>query len=143
MDPTLLPLVDLAFGMAEAIQANAAIAEARDAHPGARPTSYEVVVADGQGLAALAEAVLPRLLYHLDSLGARPPHWGEVFLSLFIGHQLHFVQASDAMPLLLAARGLTAAEALQRFGAGGRTPKAAEPAAGGSPLLLGPGPAKE
>ncbi len=119
MDPTLRPLVDLAFGMAEATNANAAIAEARAAHPGARPTSYEVVVAEGQNLAALAEAVLPRLIYHLDSLGARPPHWGEVFLSLFIGSQLHFVQASDALPLLLAARGLPVAGALALTGAPG------------------------
>lgn len=139
MDETLKPLVERAFGMASALEANAAIAEARDALHGARPTSYEVLVKDGQGLAELAAAVLPRLVYHLDSLGARPPQWGEVFLSLFVGEHLHFIHVAEAMPLLLETQGLAAHEALVRFGAFDR--RRTEGAS--SPLLLGAGPPRE
>lgn len=142
MDASLQPLLERAFGVADAAMANAAIAEARDAAGTDRPTSYEVLVRDGQSLADVAAAVVPRLVYHLESLGARPPRWGEVFLSLFVGERLHFVHAAEAMPVLLAALKLTAEEALARFGTGELRHRV-ELKGESKPLLLGTGPSNE
>jgi hypothetical protein len=145
---SLQPLLDRAFGLAPAVEANRAIAEARDAMGTAKPVSYEVLVGGAEALAVLAARLVPRLVYHLESLGARPPGWGEVFLSLFVGERLHFVRVAEAMPLLLAPLGLSGEEALARFGTGElrvavqlATPPA--PAAARPPLLLGTGPKGE
>ncbi len=148
MDATLQPLLDRAFGVAPAVDANRAISEARESQPGEKPASYEVVVKEGQSLPALAAALLPKLVYHLESIGAHPPGCGDVFLSLFVGERLHFVRASEALPLLLEAAQLTAEQAVARFGTGElrRVFRPGEDAVESSPkppLLLGAGPQGE
>jgi hypothetical protein len=105
MHASLDPLLALAFRTAPAAQANQAIAEARDAVGADRPSSYELLVPPEATLEAFSAQVLPKLIYHLESRGARPPGFTGVFFSLFAGETLHFVKLSDGLPLLAAAVG--------------------------------------
>jgi hypothetical protein len=75
----------------------------------------------------LTHRVLPKLLYFLDCRGVKPPSSGGVFLSLFTADGLHFIDAGLVVEKLVAARGLTMAEAVRRYGADGA----------GDPPLLG------
>lgn len=118
MDATLQPLLARAFHRAAAPNANAAIDEARKRAGVEEPFSYEVLVPEGATLAELAAKILPRLVYHLDSRGARAPAFEGVFLSLFIGGELVFVHVRDAMPLLAEAVQLSLEELVERYGTG-------------------------
>jgi hypothetical protein len=118
MHPSLQPLQDRAFHRAAAPEANAAIARARELAGSDEPHSYEVVVGAQETLAELAQRVLPRLVYHLESRGARAPEFAEIFFSLFAGDALLFVHARDAMPLLADAVHLSQEQLVERFGTG-------------------------
>ncbi len=108
----------LAFARGEVSDANAAIDEAR-AQRGPNAHSYEVALPALAPDEYLATKVLPKLLYFLDCRGIKPPASGGVFLSLFSASGLHFVEAGPAVERLVAARGLTLAEAVRRYGATG------------------------
>lgn len=118
MHQSLKPLLDRAFHRAPAREANAAIEAARDLSALEKPHSYELVVDPEGSLASLAEKVLPRLVYHLESRGSHLPACENVVLSLFVGETLHFVHAREAVPLLAEALGLSQEELSGRFGTG-------------------------
>ena len=142
MDEQLRPLFDLAFDSGPATEANARIQAARQAvdPTAAKVRNYEVVVPGDAGLAWLETTLLPRLVYHLESLGARPPQAAGVFVAFFLGEELRLVHARDLFAFASAALGLDAEEMLRRWGTGeSRTALRDPPAAGGPPLAL-PGP---
>ncbi|MBS2031384.1 MAG: hypothetical protein JST54_26020 [Deltaproteobacteria bacterium] len=118
MDPSLKPLLDRSFHRAAAREANAAIQDARERAGAEEPFSYELVVEGEPSLADLAANILPRLVYHLESRGARAPEFEGLFLSLFVGEDLVFVHARDAMPMLAQAVGLSLEELAERYGTG-------------------------
>jgi len=111
-------LLRLAFDRAPAIEANEAISRMRaqegDELSGA--TSYELVLPAGDIRAWLLDYVLPRLVDYLESSGAKLPHCGGVFISLFAGDTLHFLHARDLVVLLSKWSGLSMAELKTRYG---------------------------
>ena len=124
----------LAFRTVPAREANAAIAKMRDEiGEGEEARSYELVFdADFTWDAFVGEA-LPKLVYHLESIGARPPSCNGVVISLFAGEWLHFIDAKAFLELVCRLLAITPAELLARYGTGElRTAVRAAP-----PLLLG------
>jgi hypothetical protein len=118
MDSSLQPLFDLAFARSPAPEANQAIDRARTEHPGAQPSSYEIVVKSGQTLSQLTQSILPRLIYHLESLGSHPPDCGDVFLSIFVDDTLYFVHARDGVALMANVASMSIDELIERYGTG-------------------------
>ena len=143
MHASLEPLLALAFKTAPAAQANQAIAEARDEVGADRPASYELLVPAEATLEAFSAQALPKLIYHLESLGARPPGFTGIFFSLFAGDALHFVRLSDGLPLMAKAVGQSM-DALYAAHGTGELRRALEPGESVEPrprqpqLLLGP-----
>ncbi|HCF56590.1 MAG TPA: hypothetical protein DFS52_01165 [Myxococcales bacterium] len=138
MTDTLRPLLTLAFDRGPAHQANARIQAAREkveASGAAQARSYELVVPPEATLAWLAQEVLPRLVYHLDSLGLRPPAVPGLFVSLFVGDEVFFVHGGDLLQFASRALGLTFDEMERRWGTG----ELRGPVTSGPPLAL-PGP---
>jgi len=115
MESFLKPLLEHAFGRAAASDANRAIEDARE-QEGERSRSFEIVVAPDAGIAWLQEELLPRLVYHLESLGVRPPGYSGIFVSLFVGDEIHFVRTRDVMAFATAALSLSADEMYARWG---------------------------
>jgi hypothetical protein len=111
-------LLRLAFDHAPAREANEAISRMR-AQQGdelAGATSYELLLPAGDVRAHLLDYVLPRLVNYLESSGAKLPHCGGVFISLFAGDTLHFLHARDVVVLLSQWSGLSMDELKQRYG---------------------------
>ncbi|HZH75462.1 MAG TPA: STAUR_1299 family protein, partial [Archangium sp.] len=79
-------------------------------------SSYEFVLPNGDVRAWLLEYLLPRLVNHLESSGAKLPHCGGIFLSVFSGDTLHFIRAREVVELLSQWSGLSMAELQQRYG---------------------------
>ncbi|HEY3449671.1 MAG TPA: STAUR_1299 family protein [Myxococcales bacterium] len=117
METFFAPLLQKAFDRAPAREANAAIERTRQ-QLGDQVRSFEAVVAPDAGKEWLGTALLPRMVYHLESLGIRPPKFGGIFASLFVGEELHFVHMKDLMEFACAQLGLTADEMYQRWGTG-------------------------
>ena len=118
MDAATDELLRLAFDRAPAAEANQAIARIRagtDAED-AGATSYELVLPGGDVRAWLLDKALPRLVDYLESSGAKLPHCGGVFLSVFAGDTLYFLQARDVVALLSRWSGLSIPELKQRHG---------------------------
>src|SRR5438477_9212821 len=92
MEEKLRQLLQDAFGEAAARDANAAIARARrgptpraiaaDDGPGLR--LYEIILT---GFAAFASDLLPKLVYHLESIGAHLPDCRGVLIAAFVGER--------------------------------------------------------
>ena len=115
MDAAADELLRLAFDRAPALEANQAIARIRDS-AGDGLTSYELVLPQDNVRAWLLEYTLPRLVDYLESSGAKLPHCGGVFLSVFSGDTLHFLHARDVVELLSRWSGLSMAELKTRYG---------------------------
>ena len=111
-------LLRLAFEQAPAAEANQAISRMRDQEGDelSGASSYEFVLPDRDVRAWLLEYLLPRLVNHLESSGAKLPHCGGVFLSVFSGDTLHFIRAREVVELLSQWSGLSMAELQQRYG---------------------------
>jgi hypothetical protein len=121
MDPKLTPLFEKAFDRAPALRANERIQAAREAlaaQPKVR--SYEVVVPPEPTLEWLRTTVLPRMVYHLESLGLRPPQAPGVFVTFFMGEELVLVHGRDLFAFAEQALGMTSAQMLERWGTGER-----------------------
>ncbi|WP_309895413.1 STAUR_1299 family protein [Archangium sp.] len=118
MDAAADELLRLAFERAPAAEANEAISRMRDQEGDelSGASSYEFVLPDGDVRAWLLEYLLPRLVNHLESSGAKLPHCGGVFLSVFSGDTLHFLRAREVVELLSQWSGLSMAELQQRYG---------------------------
>lgn len=117
MATPLDPLFSKAFARAAASEANFAIQAARES-AGDQARSFEMVLPEGADLGWLERELLPRLVYHLESLGIRPPGYPGVFLSLFVGPDLFFVSAAEVMAFAGEALGLTADQMYARWGTG-------------------------
>lgn len=121
----------LAFASAPPGEANQAIAQARAAQTrnGVHGLSYEVALPAAHAADAfLLERALPKLVYFLDCRGAKLPHTPGIFVSLFSGERLAFIEAGAFAMALARRRGLDAAELVRRYG---------EQGAGDPPLLGG------
>lgn len=150
VDPRLSRLLEIAYRTVPAAEANRAISEAREeaAASGAaasRPPrggagslplarSYELLIdPEGQWEQFAAEA-LPRLVYHLESLGARPPSCKGMVVAAFVGDRLHFLRAGEMIQRAAELSVISVEELFRRHGTGeSRT------AVTGPPLPLPPG----
>jgi len=119
MDPLLTVLLGRAFEQAPALEANAAMARLRDSRGDSAnlALSYEAVIPEEGGLEYLATRFLPRLVYFLDCRGAKLPRVHGIFLSLFHGDRLYFLEVADAIEVLAQATGLTPEQMVERYGA--------------------------
>src|ERR1700753_4251036 len=92
MAPRLLQLLGPAYLQVPAQSANEAIARERlRSGDEARPLrSYELVLTTFE---AFARDLLPKLVYHLESIGAHLPQAGGVLVAAFLGDQLYFLEA--------------------------------------------------
>jgi hypothetical protein len=92
MDPRLLQLLGPAYLQVPAQIANEVIARERlRSGDDSRPLrSYELVLTTFE---AFARDLLPKLVYHLESIGARPPQAGGVLIAAFLGDQLYILEA--------------------------------------------------
>lgn len=146
MDDKLRALVADAFREVPAIEANRAIARARleraarlaaldpdaeiapaadaaaegvaalpDDAPLAR--SYELVLTSWENFASTQ---LPRLVYHLESIGARPPGCGGVLVAAFAADRLFLLDAAALLRRACALLGVTPEQLLERHGTGER-----------------------
>ena len=94
MDPRLIQLLGPAYLTVAAQDANEAIAQERQRlGDDARPLrSYELVLTTFE---AFARDLLPKLVYHLESIGAHLPRAGGVLIAAFLGEQLYFLEAQS------------------------------------------------
>jgi hypothetical protein len=134
VDDRLRELLSVAFRTVSARDANAAISQARAeaAEAGAahaRPLrdddtaaplsrSYEIVLPDDASFARFAAETLPRLVYHLDSLGARPPGCKGLLLAVFEGDRLHLLRSGDALAAAAKIAGTSVDELFRSHGTG-------------------------
>lgn len=136
MDQRLRDLFEPALATAPAADANEAIGRVRrgqgagdaaDPHaPLAR--SWEIVLT---GWEEFVGEALPRLVYHLESLGAHLPGCGGVVVAAFDGDTLRFVLARDLIQRVCRSLGVSPLDLVERHGTGeSRT------AQRGPPLLL-------
>ena len=122
MDEKLRELLALAFRTDPALEANTAIDAARAAESidGEPARSYELAVPEGATFDWLLGSALPKLVYHLESVRARPPAFNGMVLSLFAGENLLFVHAEDFLPAAARLAGTTIEDLYARFGTGER-----------------------
>lgn len=139
MDDRLRELLGGAFREVPAREANVAIARTRRERAGGDPDddgaptvrSYEMVLSTWE---AFARDLLPKLVYHLESLGAHLPECRGVVVSAFVGERLYFEDARDLVSRACRLLGVSPAELVARHGTGeSRTALREEP-------LLLPGP---
>lgn len=132
MSALLEKLAALAFHRASPADANNAIDEARTirSSEGRDAVSYEIALPALAPEEFLSHQALAKLVYFLDCRGVKPPSSGNVFVSLFTEGGLFFIDAGLVVEALAAARSLTLAEVVRRYGESGT----------GDPPLLGPGP---
>ncbi|GAC1595776.1 MAG: hypothetical protein NVS4B10_04400 [Myxococcales bacterium] len=145
MDARLEQIVGLAWRSVPAADANTAIAEAREAAGsggsgvGTSPhgaagfpqegstRSYEVVLSPDATFDAFVRDQVPKLVYHLESIGAHPPRAEGVLICLFVGDRLHFVHAGRLVELVCKLLAIAPVELVRRYGTGER--RTAMPAA--------------
>jgi hypothetical protein len=144
MDDRLRDLFLPSLATAPAAQANEAIGRIRREQGGGDPNdpeaplarSYELVLSSWE---ALVNEALPRLVYHLESVGARLPHCGGMIVAAFDGDTLRFVLAKDLIDRVAKALGVSPLDLAERHGT-----RESHTAQSGPPLLLpGPGPEKQ
>jgi hypothetical protein len=106
VDPRLLQLLGPAYLTVPAREANEAITRERlRSGDDARPLrSYELVLTTFE---AFARDLLPKLVYHLESIGAHLPHCGGVLVAAFLGEELHFLEAQALVASACELLGLT------------------------------------
>jgi hypothetical protein len=134
------PLLDRAFHRIPSREANAGIQTMRDSGP-APLRSYEATLEPGSGAAWLSETLLPRLVYHLESLTIRPPDYPGIFLSLFVGEELLFLHMVDVMRFASQTLGLSDDQIYARWGTQELRTAVRAPDQRQAPLLL-PGPSE-
>ena len=139
MEDRLRELLSPAFREVPAREANLAIARARREKAGGDPDdddaptlrSYEMVLTSWE---SFARDLLPKLVYHLESVGAHLPQCKGVLISAFLGERLYFIEAREFVARACSLAGVSAEQLVARHGTGeSRT------AVRGPPLLL-PGP---
>lgn len=139
MEDRIRELLQDAFQEAPAQEANQAIAQARREAAGSAPDdeegpaarSYELILTT---FAAFASELVPKLVYHLESIGAHLPDCRGVVIAAFAGDRLHFVEARAFVARACRMLGVTPEDLVRRHGTGERR------TAVGSEALLLPGP---
>lgn len=118
-DPRLASLLEKAFKVAPAADANQVIEQVREEQSTelGEALSYEAVVPEANPVSWLAERLLPKLVYFLDSRGARLPSVGGLFVSLFVGDRLYFFEVEPLLELLSEWSGVPIAEMAPKWGA--------------------------
>jgi hypothetical protein len=125
VEERLRELVQDAFSEAAARDANTAISRARRERAGGNPDdqdapglrSYEIILG---GFEAFARDLLPKLVYHLESVGAHLPQCRGVVIAAFVGERLYFVDAQKFVARACGMLGVTADELVRRHGTGER-----------------------
>ncbi len=120
-----------AFRDVPAREANEAIAAAR-MREGRQLRSYEIVLSTWE---VFASEQVPKLVYHLESVGAHLPECRGVIVSAFLGERLYFVEASALVARVCRMLGVTADQLVERHGTGERRTAIRDPL-----LLPGPNP---
>ncbi|MBS2021008.1 MAG: hypothetical protein JST92_01250 [Deltaproteobacteria bacterium] len=110
---------------------DAALSEDPDSLPLSR--SYELMLGPDATFASFAKDQLPKLVYHLESIGARLPAAAGVLVCVFEGESLHFLQGGEVIEECLKQLGLTAEELSAKYGTGELQTAARDP---GPPLAL-------
>lgn len=112
----LAPLLDRAFRVAPAASANAVMAEVREEHlhGGTLALSYEVVLSPEWDFGEVAARVVPQLIYFLECRGSRLPLAPGVFLSLFVGDCLYFVEVHDFLDVIATQTAVPLEELVRR-----------------------------
>jgi hypothetical protein len=134
VDERIAKLRDLAYRTVAAADANTAISEARqeaaeggaaharplrnDVEAPALSRSYEMVIDPESDWEGFAANVLPRLVYHLESLGAHPPLCKGIVIAMFVGDRLHFLRAGDLVRFAADQAGIPVEELFRRHGTG-------------------------
>ena len=139
MEEKLRELLQDTFAESPAQEANLAIARARRERAGGNPDdeespklrTYEIVLT---GFEAFAKDLLPKLVYHLESIGAHLPACPGVLIAAFAGDRLHFVDAKQFVARACQMLGVSSDELVRLHGTGERR-TAIDPGA-----LLLPGP---
>ncbi|MFL5309017.1 MAG: STAUR_1299 family protein [Myxococcales bacterium] len=150
MDDRIARLLELAYRTAPAADANRAISEAREdaaaaGGAAARPPraleasvplarSYELVIDADASWDRFAAEALPRLVYHLESVGARPPSCQGMVVAAFVGDRLHFLRAGEMLRRAAELTGVSVEELFRRHGTGESRTAVSAP-----PLPLPPG----
>ncbi len=137
MEERLRELLEPAFREAPAREANQAIARARRERAGGNPDdedapafrSYEMVLTSWE---AFVNDLLPKLVYHLESVRAHLPECKGVIISAFVGERLYFLEARALVARACRMLGVSPGQLVQRHGTGERR------TAVGEPLLLAP-----
>ena len=112
MEERLRELLEPAFREVPAREANAAIARARREKAGGNPNdedapamrSYEVVLTTWD---AFVRDLLPKMVYHLESVRAHLPECRGVIVSAFAGDRLFFVEAREFIARVCRMLGVT------------------------------------
>ena len=122
MDDRLAQLLALAWRVVPAADANEAIVRARRGAESPLEAgehevrTYELVLGADATLESFAHDQLPKLVYHLESVGAHLPDARGVLLAIFAGDTLHFLWAGEAMGKICELLGTAAAELVERYG---------------------------
>jgi len=132
VDERLGDMLAAAFREVPAREANEAIARARRERAGGDPDdedsetvrSYEIVLSSWEHF---VREQLPKLVYHLESLGAHLPACSGVMVSAFPGERLFFIDASALIDRVCALLGLTAGQLVEWHGLGERRTAIREP----------------
>jgi hypothetical protein len=139
VDPRLEQIVELAFRSVPAADANSAIGAVRRGSGkdpkdgeggggGETPArAYELVLPPAATFDSFLRDQVPKLVYHLESIGAHPPQAAGVVICLFAGDQLHFIHAGKLLETLCRLLEIAPVELVRRFGTGER--RTAMPAA--------------
>jgi hypothetical protein len=125
MEEKLRELLQDAFAESAARDANAAISRVRRERAGGdlqdedAPAlrAYEMVLT---GFDSFARDLLPKLVYHLESIGARLPECRGVLIAAFVGERLHFVDAAAFVSRASRMLGVSQEELVRRHGTGER-----------------------
>lgn len=142
MEERLRELLEPAFREVPAGEANQAIARARREAAGGDPgdedapalRAYELALTSWE---SFVREQLPKLVYHLESVGAHLPGCRGVLIAAFAGERLFFIHAEALLGRACRILGATPAQLVERHGTGELRTAIREPL-----LLAGP-PKKE
>jgi hypothetical protein len=123
MEDRFRELLEPAFREVPAREANTAIARARREKAGGDPDdedapahrSYEMVLTSWE---AFVRDLLPKLVYHLESVRAQLPECKGVIISAFLGERLYFVEAEQFVRRVCRMLGVTPHQLVSRHGTG-------------------------
>lgn len=123
MEEKLRELLEPAFREVPALEANTAIGRARREAAGGDPDdeeapslrAYELVLGTWD---SFVRDQLPKLVYHLESVGAHLPHGRGVLIAAFAGDRLYFLAAEALISRVCQLLGETPEQLVERYGTG-------------------------